>query len=115
MHGENCTLAGEFRERFAEVEAEIRSPTHLRYLSSRIPTATFRTSAFDRDEVAAGAAGMVLEKLFELPRLDPEPGAFTISWDRVLPVLEYMKTTIPQRIDRSLKGNTYPKTKEERV
>ena len=108
LNPEVVVLAGEFRERFAEVEAEIRSSTRLRYLSSRIPTATFRTSAFGGDEVAAGAAAMVLEKLFELPRLDLESGAFTISWGRVLPVLEYMKTTIPQRIDRSL-------TQEERV
>ena len=94
LNPEVVVLAGEFRERFAEVEAEIRSSTHLRYLSSRIPTATFRTSAFDRDEVAAGAAGMVLEKLFELPRFEPEPGAFTISWDRVLPVLEYLRAAV---------------------
>lgn len=94
LNPETVLFAGELRERFNEISEELQSSPRLRYLRSRIPASTFHKTSFEDDEVAAGAASMVLERLFEVPRFEKEPGAFTISWDRVLPVLEHMRLPI---------------------
>jgi predicted NBD/HSP70 family sugar kinase len=94
LNPEAVLFAGELRERFEEIHEELRVSANLRYLRSRIPASTFDKTSFEDDEVAAGAASMVLERLFEVPRFEKEPGAFTISWDRVLPILEHMRVPI---------------------
>ena len=83
-------FAGELRERIDEVKELIAREYGSRYLGLRIPEETFRSTAHGADEVAAGAAGMVLERLFAVPSLDRQPGEFTITWERILPVLEQL-------------------------
>lgn len=83
-------LAGELRERIGEVRELIAQEYGDRYLGIRIPQETFRDTLHGAEEVAAGAAGMVLERLFAVPSLERQPGEFTITWERILPVLEHL-------------------------
>lgn len=90
LNPRSIVLAGELRERIEEVQELIARDYGDRYLGMRIPKETFRSTLHGTDEVAAGAAGMVLERLFAVPTLDRQPGEFTITWERILPVLEHL-------------------------
>lgn len=83
-------LGGEFREKMPEIEALIHQEMSGTYLESTMSRREFRVSAYGDNEVAVGAAGMVLERLFSIPHYDRSMDPFRVSWDRVLPLLRHM-------------------------
>ncbi len=83
-------VGGEFREKIQEIDSIISDEMTGTYLESTMNRREFRVSAHGDNEVAVGAAGMVLERLFSIPHYDRVMDPFRVSWDRVLPLLRHM-------------------------
>lgn len=81
-------FGGELRAAFPRILHLLDTKLADRYMALRRENCDLRCSTYGEDEVAVGAAGMFIERLFALPRFGRGADSFTVSWDDVLPFVE---------------------------
>ncbi len=81
-------FGGELRTAFPRILHLLDTALADRYMAFRRESCDLRCSTYGEDEVAVGAAGMFIERLFAMPRFGKGADSFTVSWDDVLPFVE---------------------------